>query len=323
MNIGIIGAGHIAKIIPEACEKLTEAKAYAVASRDLDKAKTFASKYSIPKYYGSYEELVHDPDIDLVYIATPHSHHFDHMKLCLENNKNILCEKAFTMNAQQTSKIIELASQKNLYVAEAIWTRYMPSRKIIDEVLSSNIIGKITNLTANLSYEMTKKERLIKPELAGGALLDVGIYPINFALMHFGKDISRVESSAQLTEQGVDGFNSITIYYNDGRVAQINSGLYSRSDRKGIFWGENGYIVIENINNPNSIKIFNSNDQLIKSIPIPEQINGYEYEILEAISQIKNGKTESISMPLNETLYVMEFMDSLRKKWGVIYPQEK
>lgn len=322
MKIGIIGAGRIAKIMPETCCKLDEAEVFAVASRDLEKAKEFAKKYNIPKAYGSYKELVLDSEIELVYIATPHSHHFEHIKLCLENGKNVLCEKAFTMNAKQAKEIIQLAKEKNLYLAEAIWTRYMPSRKIINDVISSGIIGKITNLTANLSYEMTKKERLIKPELAGGALLDVGIYPINFALMHFGKDIERIESSAQITKEGVDGFNSITIYYKDGRSAQLSSGLYARSDRKGIFWGEKGYIIVENINNPSSIKVFDSSDKIIKEFEIPNQISGYEYEIIEAASQIKAKKIESISMPFSETIYVMELMDSLRKKWGIIYPQE-
>lgn len=322
MKIGIIGAGRIAKIMLETCCKLDEAEVFAVASRDLERAKEFAKKYNILKAYGSYKELVLDPEIELVYIATPHSHHFEHIKLCLENGKNVLCEKAFTMNAKQAKEIIQLAKEKNLYLAEAIWTRYMPSRKIINDVISSDIIGKITNLSANLSYEMTKKERLIKPELAGGALLDVGIYPINFALMHFGKDIERIESSAQITKEGVDGFNSITIYYKDGRFAQLSSGFYARSDRKGIFWGEKGYIIVENINNPSSIKVFDSSDKIIKEFEVPNQISGYEYEIIEAISQIKAKKTESVSMPFSETIYVMEFMDSLRKKWGIVYPQE-
>lgn len=322
MKIGIIGAGSIARIIPDTCSKLEDAEAYAVASRSLEKAENFAREHNIPKAYGSYQELVKDPLVDLVYIATPHSHHYEHMKLCIENGKPVLCEKAFTMNAGQAREILKLAAEKKLYVAEAIWTRYMPSRKIIDEVVASGIVGKITSLTANLSYAISKKERLIRPELAGGALLDVGIYPVNFALMHFGKDFDRVECSAQLTDTGVDGFNSITIYYKDGRTALLSSGLYSRSDRKGIFWGEKGYIVVENINNPNSIKVFDSQDVLIKTISIPQQITGYEYEIMEAASQINSGKTESLSMPLSETLFVMDFLDGIRKHCGVRYPGE-
>lgn len=322
MKIGIIGAGAIARVIPECIKDSKDIQVAAVASRTLEKARDFASKFGIGKAYGSYEELLSDPAINLVYVATPHSHHFEHMKMCLNAGKNVLCEKAFTMNAQQAKEIIRLAAEKKMYLAEAIWTRYMPSRKIIDQIIQSGIIGKITNLTANLSYEMTRKERLLNPELCGGALLDVGVYPINFALMHFGKDIERIESSAMLTDRGVDGFNSICIYYRDGRTAQLSSGLYARSDRQGIFWGKKGYIVVDNINNPKVMNIFDSTDKLIKSVSVPPQVNGYEYEVLEAASCIQEGKTESISMPHSETVYVMELMDGLRKKWGVIYPME-
>ncbi|MCR5218708.1 Gfo/Idh/MocA family oxidoreductase [Treponema sp.] len=323
MNIGIIGAGNIARVIPEAVKDSNEIQVTAVASRSLKKAQDFAAKFGIKKAYGSYEELLADPEINLIYIATPHSHHYEHMRLCLNAGKNVLCEKSFTMNAAQAKEVVALAKEKNLYLAEAIWTRYMPSRKIIDETIKSGLIGKITNLTANLSYELTTKERLLNPELCGGALLDVGVYPINFALMHFGKDIDKVESSVKLTDRGVDGYNSISIYYKDGRIAQLTSGLYARSDRKGIFWGEKGYIVVENINNPQSINVYDDKDQLIKSIPVPSQVNGYEYEVIEADQCIKAGKRESTSMPFSETIYVMEFMDKLRKEWGLIYPMEK
>ncbi len=323
MKIGILGAGTIAKVMSETCKGIKDGQIYAIASRSLEKAKTFASEYNIPKVYGSYLELVKDPEIQLIYVATPHSHHYEHMKLCLENGKNVLCEKSFTMNANQAREIIKLAQEKNLYIAEAIWTRYMPSRKIIDDLVSSGIIGKVTNLTANLSYAMGTKERILKPELAGGALLDLGVYTINFALMHFGKNIKRIESSCNLTELGIDDYNTISVYYDDGRVAQLTSAIYSRSDRKGIFWGEKGYIVVENINNPQQINVFDSDDKLLKSIDVPAQITGYEYEVIEAMDLIQKGKKESISMPLDETIYVMDFMDDLRKKWNMIYPQEK
>ena len=226
------------------------------------------------------------------------------------------------MNSAQAKELVELSKKQNTYLAEAIWTRYMPSRKLIDDVISSGIIGKINVLTANLSYNIKSKERLIKPELAGGALLDVGVYGLNFTFMHFGTEIQKIDTSVKMTETGVDETDSVTIHFKDGKSAFITAGINSRSDRKGIFWGENGYIIVENINNPNLIKVFNSNDKLIKKIKIPRQITGYEYEVAEAIEQIQQNKTESISMPLSETLFVMEIMDSLRKQWGLIYPQE-
>lgn len=323
MNIGIIGAGAIAKVIPECTKDLKDIHVTAIASRSIKKAEDFAETYNIKNAYGSYEELLSNSEIDLVYIATPHSHHFAHMKSCLEAGKNVLCEKAFTMNAKEAEEIIKLAKEKNLYLAEAIWTRYMPSRKIIDKVIASNVVGKITNLTANLSYYLMDKERLLSPELCGGALLDVGVYPLNFALMHFGKDIEKIESSVKFTDTKVDAFNSICIYYKDGKIAQLSSGLYARSDRKGIFWGEKGYIVVENINNPNAINVYDFKDSLIASYSVPPQVNGYEYEVIEAYECIKNKKTESSSMPLSESLYVMKLLDSLRKDWNFKYPMEE
>ena len=185
------------------------------------------------------------------------------------------------------------------------------------------VIGKVSTLTANLSYIINHKERIMKPELGGGALLDVGVYGINFALMHFGTDIERIESSVQMTETGVDGMESITLFYEDGRMAVLTHGIYARSDRKGIFYGDKGYMVVENINNPQSISVFDTEDRLIKRVDVPEQISGYEYQFEECRQRIMNGETESISMPLDETIRMMELMDSVRAQWGLIYPQEK
>lgn len=168
MNIGIMGAGKIAGVMADTINKMDDVELYAVGSRTLEKANAFAGKFDIDKTYGSYEELVSDDAIDLIYIATPHSHHYEHMKLCIEHGRNVLCEKAFTYDAAQAEEIAALAAEKKVYVAEAIWTRYMPSRQIINEILESGVIGDIRTMTCNLSYPISKIERLIRPELAGG-----------------------------------------------------------------------------------------------------------------------------------------------------------
>ena len=199
----------------------------------------------------------------------------------------------------------------------------MPSRKIIQDVIDSGVIGKLNVVTANLSYKIDYKERLVDPNLAGGALLDVGIYGLNFALMHFGDEIARIESSAVLTVTGVDAMETITMFYRGGRMAVLNHSIYCRGDRKGIIHGEKGYIVVENINNPQSISVYDEEDKLLECHKVPDQISGYEYEFREAVRCIREGKTEPDSMPLETTIQVMELMDSLRKKWGVIYPQER
>ena len=323
MKIGILGAGKIAGTVAATLVQMQEMDCCAVASRDLAKAKAFAERFGFKKAYGSYEEMLADSEVELVYIATPHSHHFEHIMLCLANGKHVLCEKAFTMNADQASRVAEEAEKRGLYLAEAIWTRYMPSRRIIDNVLASGAIGTPNTLTANLSYVIYDKERIYRPELAGGALLDIGVYGLNFALMHFGADIASIGSAVQMTDEGVDAMETITIFYNDGRMAVLTHSIYARSDRKGIIHGDKGYMVIENINNPQSVSVYDLNDQLVERYDVPAQISGYEYQFLEAERCIREGKRQSDSMPLSETVYVMDVMDDLRAQWGMVYPQEK
>lgn len=323
MKVGFLGTGRIATTLAKTFAQVEGVECYAVASRTLEKAETFAKEHGFQKAYGSYRELAADPDVELVYIATPHSNHYADMKLCIEHKKPVLCEKAFTMNSGQAKEIAELAKKNGVFVTEAIWTRYMPSRKIINEVLESGVIGKAFTLTANLSYVIADKPRIVAPELAGGALLDVGVYGLNFAFMHFGTEIERIESSVQFTDTGVDGQETITLFYKDGRMAVLTHGIYARSDRKGIIYGDKGYMVVENINNPQSVSVFDTEDKLIKKIDMPEQISGYEYQIIESMEAIQNNKIESESMPLADTVYVMEIMDGIRKQWGLVYPQEK
>ncbi|MCR5107777.1 MAG: gfo/Idh/MocA family oxidoreductase, partial [Lachnospiraceae bacterium] len=169
---------------------------------------------------------------------------------------------------------------------------------------------------------ISQNARIVDPKLAGGALLDVGVYGINFSLMHMGKEIDHIESSVQMTDTGVDGQESITIFYKDGRMAVLTHGIYSRSDRKGIFYGEKGYMVVENINNPNAIEIYDTDDNLIEKKSVPEQISGYEYEFEESKKCLEKGMTESDSMPLDESICMMEIMDGIRKGWGLVYPGE-
>lgn len=323
MKIGILGCGAMAEKFADTLRQMDTVVCRAAASRTLDRAEEFARKYGFEKAYGSYEQLCEDPEVELIYIATPHSCHYENMELCIRHKKPVLCEKSFTLNAGEAERIRELAEREQVFAAEAIWTRYMPSRQMIQEVIDSGIIGNISTLTANLSYPITHKERIMRPELAGGALLDIGVYGLNFALMHFGSDIERIESSVRMTDTGVDAMESITVFFRSGRMAVLTHDIYSRSDRKGIFYGDKGYIIVENINNPQSISVYDTEDRLIRRIEVPEQISGYEYEVLECIRAVRSGKKESSSMPLSESVKVMKIMDSLRGQWGLVYPQEK
>ena len=274
MKIGILGAGNISRSVAPTLVAMPEMECYAVASRNMEKAEGFARDFGFAKAYGSYEEMLSDPQVELVYVATPHSHHYEHMMLAIGYGKNILCEKAFTINAVEADAVRKAAEQKGVFVAEAIWPRYMPSRKVISDVLSSGIIGKPNTLTGNLSYDIDEVRRIQDPELAGGALLDIGVYGINFALMHFGTDIDRVESAVQMTPAGVDSMETITIFYRDGRMAVLTHSIYCRSDRKGMIHGDKGYMVVENINNPQSLFVFDLNDRLLEYYDFSDQISG-------------------------------------------------
>ena len=321
MNIAILGAGTIARKMAQAIKGMQDARLYAVASRSLDKAQAFAKEFGIPHAYGSYGDMASDPKVDLVYIATPHSHHFEHMKLVLEHDKPVLCEKPFTVNAKQAREIMELAKRRKLLVAEAMWTRYLPMRSMLDSVLESKTIGDVQSLTANLGYEMTQKERLMEPALAGGALLDVGVYTINFALMVLGDAIKRIDSSVLFTKTGVDAQSSTTLVY-DKVLALLHSSQMANTDRRGMIYGPKGYIEVQNINNPEYIRVFDPEHKLLKELKQPQQINGFEYQVQACVDAIKAGKTECPQHPHAAILAVMDIMDELRRQWDLRYPFE-
>lgn len=316
MRIGIIGAGKIAKKMALTINSMEDASLYAIASRSMEKAEEFAKMFQIEKAYGSYEDMVADDKVDLVYVATPHSHHYEHCKLALEHDKNVLCEKAFTVNEAQAKEIIDLAREKHLLVAEAIWTRYMPMRKMLDDILSSGIIGEPQSLTANLGYAISNVPRLRDPKLAGGALLDLGVYTINFALMAFGSEFSGIDSSAVMLDTGVDAQNSIAFSYKDGRMAVLLSTQMTNTDRRGSIFGTKGFVEVENINNPQSIRVYDAEHKLIKELIQPTQITGFEYEVRSCINAIKNDSIECPEMPHKEILRVMRIMDAVRTKWS-------
>ena len=323
INMAIMGAGNIAGMMAVTMKGIKQVKCYAVGSRDKEKAETFAKKYGFKKSYGSYEELVEDKKIDLIYIATPHSEHFQNAMLCIDHKKPVLCEKAFTANAAQAQELLSYAKEKKVFITEAIWTRYMPMLSTIKGVLGSGIIGEPTMLTANLGYVIKQIPRMTDPMLAGGALLDVGVYTINFASMIFGTEIEKVSSTCTFTETGVDEQNSITIAYKGGKMAVLNSSMLSLSDRQGIIHGNKGFMVIENINNFEKLTVYNTERKKVASYKRPRQITGYEYEVLASIKAINNGLLECDEMPHKETIRVMQFMDDLRKEWGIQYPFEK
>lgn len=326
MNVGILGAGGIAGKMADTIAEMSEAKNYAVASRSIRKAEIFADRHGVGRAYGSYEEMLSDPDVDLVYIALPHSHHYEWTIKTLSAGKNVLCEKAFAVNEAQAKEMIDTARAKGLLLAEAIWTRYMPSRKIIEEIVTSGVIGEIKTISANLGYRIDHVDRLTNPALAGGSLLDLTVYPLNFVSMIWGDEIQEINANCVYTETGVDGIDNVMLKYPGGRAANLFTTIYARTDRRGTLYGDKGYIEVLNINNPEKISVFDTETGdalLLKEYDVPKQISGYEYEVLACKRAIENGQTECEEMPHSEILKMMHLMDDIRKSFGIVYPEEK
>lgn len=324
MNVGILAAGRIAGTMAKTLNDLhhSEIKLTAVASRSLERAQAFAKEYGIAKAYGSYEELACDPEIDLIYIASPHSEHHTHAMLCLKHKKAILVEKSFTANAQMAKDVLAYAKEQNTLVAEAIWTRYMPSRTIITEALKAGKIGEVHSIQANLGYPITDKERIVSPALAGGALLDLGVYPINFAMMFLGHELAEVTGTCVKGPTGVDLMDNITLVFKSGAIASLHATAYSPTDRNGVIFGDRGYMVVTNINNPEKVEIFDKNHVLVEELPLPERVTGYEYQVIACLEALKQGKIECPQMTHQHTIEVMETMDKLREQWQIKYPFE-
>ena len=322
MNLAILGAGNIGHKMATTVKQMEDVTLYAVASRSLAKAKEFAEEYSIPKAYGSYEEMLQDPEIDLVYVCTPHSHHYEHMKLALEHNKHVLCEKAFTVNAKQAKEILDLGTKKGLLVAEAIWTRYLPMRTVLDQILARRVIGEVQTLTANLAYPVSHVERMWNPELAAGSLLDLSVYTINFAMMVFGNKIETINGVCTRTESGVDESNSITLTWAGGKMATLHASMKSVGDRRGAIFGSKGYIEFENINNCEGIRVYDKEYNLIETYKPFKQITGFEFQVEACKRAIEAKQTECEQMPHSEIINVMKVMDELRRQWGLVYPME-
>ena len=314
IKVGIIGAGKIAAVMADTVSRMRGAEMYAVASRNMDKAMEFASIHHATRPYGSYEDMLSDPAVELVYIATPHPFHFEHAKMCIDAGKPVLVEKPFCVNAKEAEELLSYAKKKGVFITEAMWVRYMPMADTIKKLLKDGVIGTPKMIMANLSYPMLTKERLIKADLAGGALLDVGVYALTFADLFKSSEVDDIHAVAVMTKDGVDAHDSITIRYKDGSMAVLNTSMQTVGDRKGIIQGTEGVMIIENINNYATITVFDKE--------APKQITGYEYEIEACKKAIKWHKKECSEMPHETTMLIMKQMDEIRKQIDLKYPFE-
>lgn len=329
MKFGILGCGHIAGKMALAVKALEKqgygVEAYAIASRNLDKAQKFAADNGFAKAYGSYEELAQDPDVDLIYIATPHSEHAAHSLLCIEHSKNLLVEKAFTETAEQTSQVIARAKEKGTFLCEAMWTRFLPAVQTIKEKILQGKIGKVECIEADFSMPLSHIERLRNPKLAGGALLDLGIYSLTFADIFLtdpqigGKDnrVENTETKSVAFPTGVDATDWIYLTYSHGQKAYLKTSMVAPTHNEGTIYGTKGFIRVQNLNNMVEIQIFDHSGTLTESI-VPSKIaNFYEYEVLACKKALEEGKKECAEMPWSKTQEIMNVLDGLRKSWYI------
>jgi len=317
MNIGIISTGRMAGMAADTISKMSDARCWAVASRSIYKAEEFAKEHNVEKAYGSYSELLADKDVDLVYIATPHSMHYDITMEALGKGKPCLVEKAFMANEEQSREVIELAKKNNVFVAEAMWTRYQPAVEMVRNMMKR--IGTVRLLTANIGYNMVwRKPKLLQPELCGGALMDVGVYGLNFVRMFCpDSEVLEIDGLCTQSDTKMDLSEVITLKLSNDVLATIQATADATSSNRGVITGTNGFIVVDNINNPQMISLYASDRTLTEEQRVPEQITGYEYEFRVCGEAIRQGLTEPSCMPHEETLLIMRLMDGLRKKWGV------
>jgi predicted dehydrogenase len=320
---GVIAPGGIARGFTHALHAGTNSRVIAVGSRDQDRARSFADDYAIPRAYGSYTELVADTDIDAVYVASPHSEHFEHVSLALEAGKPVLVEKAFTRNVAEAKKLIELAASKNLLLMEAMWTRYLPHIDVLRQLLEAGELGEIKLVTANHGQLMNfpDEHRLMNPNLAGGALLDLGVYPISFTQFVLGTPHA-ISATGRLTHTGVDASVAIELQY-ETADALLHTTQRARTSTTAEVAGTSARVFIDSdFYRPTNLTLTYPKSTELKYESGYDPSLGLAFQAVHFAKLLQAGKLESDLQPLSDTLAVMQTMDTIREIIGVRYPNE-
>ena len=320
---GIIGPGRIAHNFAKAINVIDNAELNAVASRNEEKGKVFANQYYVKKIYNSYEDLVNDSEIDAIYISTPHRFHFENTILALKAGKPVLCEKPFTVNSQEAKTLIHTARKNKLFVMEALWTRFLPIYKVVRNWLEENLIGDVKLLTSTFGYafERNLTDRKFNHELAGGGLLDLGIYSIAISQWVLRKNPISFSASGYLGETNVDEMLAVNLDYGNGVISQFSCNLLSTNENDFIIYGTKGYIRIHCMFwGAKKATLYVDGKETTEERPF--RSSGFEYQIEEAMNCIKSGKLESEEMSHEQTLENLTLMDDIRKNIGLKYSFE-
>jgi predicted dehydrogenase len=321
-NWAILGCGKIARKFANDLKTLPNASLYAAASRSIDNAQAFASELGFEKAYGSYEEMVNDPEVDAVYIASPHSHHFEHALLCLNHHKAVLCEKAFAINSKEVAQMIEASRRNNTFLMEAFWTMFQPSFQKAMEIVRSGELGALKMVRSDFAFnaDYNPEKRLYNVELGGGSLLDIGIYPIFMSLMALGKP-SEIKTLASICPTGAEESIMMSFNYPGGEIASLVSSFASQSSTQTEFSFENGFVRLNRrFFTPTTITYWKIQEEEITLTFEKGKGSGYEYEAAHVMECLDAGKIESDRMPLSVSADLMEIMDWVRKDAGIVFP---
>lgn len=320
---GILGPGHIAERVIRCFPYARNADVLAVASRTPGKARGFAEKWNIPRSYESYEDLVRDPDVDIVYVATPNSEHCRLALLALEHGKHVLVEKPFAMNAGEARRMAAFARSRNLFLMEGMWTRFFPAVQKAKELLDIGVIGKVHNIQADFAYRMPyiPGHRMFDPALGGGALMDVGVYSISLASFLYGAMPQAATGLAELG-YGVDLRANGILQYSDGAMATFFCACDTEAPVSCRIFGEKGWIQIPKFYAPSRLEVCLYAGGEEKTYDFPLDGEGFQYEIMAVSDCVNQGLTECSLMPLEETIAQMQILDQLRQRWGIRFPTD-
>lgn len=324
VKLGILGTGNIANAFAEGLTHAANIELVAVASRTQAAAIAFAQKHDVAKKYSTYADLAADPEIELVYLATPHVRHRDDSVMCLQAGKGVLCEKPFSINAKEAKEVIDLARERNVFLMEAMWTRFLPSFVKLREMLVNGVIGDVQLILAGGAFQpdCDPDYYLLRPELGGGVLLDAGVYPVSVASMVLGAP-TQIKACGTVGEHNVDDQDAILLQHDGGATAILYISMKASASPDITLLGSRGRIYVHApMFAPAKIhlQVYGEN---VQEFELPFEGNGYHYQAIAAAQAIRNGDTESSVMPLEETLTIMQTLDCVRDQVGMLYPMEK
>ncbi|WP_372932579.1 Gfo/Idh/MocA family protein [Mariniphaga sediminis] len=322
-NWAVLGCGKIARKFSNDLKLLSNARLYAAASRDLKRAEQFAEELGFENAYGSYEEMVSDPNVDVVYIATPHSHHYEHTMLCLNNKKAVLCEKAFAINKREAEEMIACAQKNNTFLMEAFWTMFQPSFRKAMEIIQSGELGKLKIVRSDFAFNapFDLEKRLYNISLGGGSLLDIGIYPVFAALTSLGKP-EKIKTFADFSPTGSEETVNMIFKYKDGEMASLTSSFAGFSPTQTEYLCEKGYLILNaRWFVPTHITVWKARGEMETFPSEHKEGTGYQYEAAHVMECLDAGKIESDKMTWQMSLDLIETLDRVRIDAGIFFPE--